>query len=94
MRAGAKLWAPMRIPADSLIPAEKLSGYLLLPRSWDDKAKVLAQAGFERGNPDALLGALRDLAAATDAAPDGVNEYGNFSGLTATWWDRTAASLR
>jgi hypothetical protein len=62
----------MRIPADALIPAEKLTGYLLVPRPWDDKAKFLAQAGFDRENPDALLGALRELAAATDAAPDGV----------------------
>jgi len=68
----------MRIPADALIPAEKLTGYLLLPRPWDDKAKFLAQAGFDRENPDALLGALRELAASTDAAPDGVNEYGEF----------------
>jgi hypothetical protein len=58
--------------------AEKLTDCLLLPRPCDDKAKFLAQAGFDRENPDALLGALRELAASTDTAPDGVNEYGEF----------------
>jgi len=39
----------MRIPADAVIAAEKLTGYLPLPRPWDDKAKFLAQAGFDLG---------------------------------------------
>ena len=39
----------MRIPADAVSAAEKLTGYLLLPRPWDDKAKFLAQAGFDLG---------------------------------------------
>ena len=33
----------MRIPADATIAAEKLTGYLLLPRQWDDKSKFLRQ---------------------------------------------------
>jgi hypothetical protein len=32
----------MRLPADAVIAAEKLSQYLLVPRPWDDKAKFLA----------------------------------------------------
>jgi len=68
----------MKIPADAVIPAEKLTGYLLLPRPWDDKAKFLAQAGFDRAKPEALLGALRELAARAEAVQDGVNEYGEF----------------
>jgi hypothetical protein len=68
----------MKIPADALIAAEKLTGYLLLQRPWDDKAKFLAQAGFNQENPEALLAALRDLAAGTEAVQDGVNEYGQF----------------
>ncbi len=68
----------MRIPADAWIAAEKLTGYLLLQRPWDDKSKFLAQAGFDRTNPEALLEALRALAAEAEAIQDGVNEYGEF----------------
>ena len=68
----------MRIPADAEIPAEKLTHYLLVPRPWDDKAKFLAQAGFDRERPETLLRALRDLAAQGDAVSDGANEYGEF----------------
>ena len=53
----------MKIPADAVIPAQKLSHYLLVPRPWDDKAKFLAQAGFDRERPEILLRALRDIAA-------------------------------
>jgi hypothetical protein len=78
----------MRIPADALIPAEKLTRYLLLPRPWGDKAKFLAQAGFERANAEALLGALRALAASADSIEDGENDYGQFlrtEAVTAIW---------
>lgn len=68
----------MKIPADAIVAAEKLTHYLLLPRPWDDKAKFLAQAGFERRNPDALLDALRELASEVQATRDGENEYGEF----------------
>src|ERR1700674_5893887 len=92
----------MRIPADALILAEKLTRYLLLPRPWDDKAKFLAQAGFGRGNPETLLGALRELASGADAFQDGQNDYGEFlrtdqaaagslsrrSGCASTWMVR------
>jgi|SRR5580693_880221 hypothetical protein len=68
----------MRIPADALIPAEKLVRYLLVPRPWDDKAKFLAQAGFGQGNPESLLAALRGLAGEAEAVSDRENEYGEF----------------
>jgi hypothetical protein len=82
----------MRIPADAVVPAEKLSHYLLVPRPWDDKAKFLAQAGFDRERPETLLRALRDLAAQGDAVSDGANEYGESSGSMAYWLGRTAGS--
>jgi hypothetical protein len=37
----------LRIPSDALIPLEKLTSYLLVPREWDDKSKFLAQAGLK-----------------------------------------------
>lgn len=36
----------MKIPPDAIIPMEKLTAYLLVARDWDDKSKLLAQAGF------------------------------------------------
>ena len=68
----------MKIPDDAVIPEEKLTNYLLVPRPWDDKSKFLAQAGFTPENPDDLLAALRRLAAGSDAVEDGTNEYGTF----------------
>jgi hypothetical protein len=68
----------MRIPADAEIPAEKLTHYLLVPRPWDDKAKFLALAGFDRERPEILLHAIRELAVQGDALSDGANEYGEF----------------
>ncbi len=68
----------MRIPDDAVIPEEKLSRYLLIPRIRDDKSKFLAQAGFTQENSEALLAALRLLASSAEAVEDGTNEYGTF----------------
>ena len=68
----------MTIPPDANIPDSKLSQYLLVPRPWDDKSKYLAQAGFELSNPQALLAAIRQQAAANPAVEAGENEYGAF----------------
>lgn len=57
---------------------EKLTGYLLVPREWDDKSKFLAQAGFSRENPHLLLRSIRELAATAEAVEDGENEFGGF----------------
>ena len=68
----------MKVPADAWIAVEKLTGYLLVQRPWDDKSKFLAQAGFDRNHPEVLLEALRALAAEGEAVEDGANEYGEF----------------
>jgi len=68
----------VRIPSDAIIPMEKLTAYLLVPREWDDKSKFLAFAGFTRDNPHLLLAAIRELAATAEAVEDGRSEYGVF----------------
>lgn len=68
----------MRIPDDAVIPWEKLTRYLLLPRPRNDKSGFLAQAGFGADNPEKLLRALRELAAGGEALEDEGNEYGTF----------------
>jgi hypothetical protein len=68
----------MIIPDDAVIPLEKLTRYLLVPRPWDDKSKFLARAGFTLDNPDILLASLRGLAIGAEGMEDGTNEYGTF----------------
>ncbi len=68
----------MRIPANAVIPEEKLTAYLLAWRPWDDKSRFLAQADFTQANAEALLAALRALAAQAEAVANGENQYGEF----------------
>lgn len=68
----------MKIPDNAVIPEEKLTRYLLVPRLKDDKAKYLAQAGFTQANPEELLIAIRQLIATNEAVEDNINEYGVF----------------
>jgi hypothetical protein len=68
----------MNIPPDAIIPEEKLTRYLLVPRDEDDKPKFLAQAGFTQENPDDLLTAIQQLTGSADAVEDGSNLFGDF----------------
>ena len=68
----------MKVPADAIIAPDKLTGYLLVPRQRNDKARFLAKGGFEREAPDVPMRAVRELAASVDAVQDGYNEYGEF----------------
>ena len=66
----------MKLPENVVIPREKLTDYLLVPRTKNDKSKFLSQAGFTPENPDALEDAIRHLISENDAVQDRVNEYG------------------
>jgi hypothetical protein len=66
----------MRIPPDAIIAAEKLTRYLLAPRSKNDKSRYLARAGFSIKNPEALETAIRALAASFDAVQEDADGYG------------------
>lgn len=68
----------MKIPPDAIIPDEKLTRYLLVPREQDDKSKFLAKAGFTADNPEQLKLAIQQLADQVDALEDRSNEYGIF----------------
>jgi hypothetical protein len=68
----------MRIPPDAIIPPEKLTRYLLVPRPWDDKSRFLAQAGFSLRDPTSLENAVRQTAGQFEAFEDGTNDYGTF----------------
>jgi hypothetical protein len=62
----------------AIIPDDKLTRYLLLPRDRDDKSKFLAQAGFTLKNPNALKAAIQVLVGNIEAVIDTQNEYRTF----------------
>lgn len=68
----------MKIPDNAVIPEEKLTRYLFVPRLKDDKSKYLAQAGFTQANPEDLLTAIRQLITDNEAVEDNINQYGTF----------------
>jgi hypothetical protein len=68
----------VKIPDNAVIPEEKLTRYLLVPRLRDDKSQYLAQAGFTQANSEDLLTAIRQLIATNQAVEDEINEYGVF----------------
>jgi hypothetical protein len=68
----------MRIPPDAVIPHDKLTRYLLVPRAWDDKSRYLGLAGFTLDDWSVLETSIRRMAAEYDAIADGENEYGTF----------------
>lgn len=68
----------MLIPANAVIPDEKITRYLLVPKPKDDKSKFLAQAELTQENPETLKAAIRLLAGCVEAVEDRSNEYGVF----------------
>ncbi len=69
-------------PSDIIIPLEKLTEYLLVPRVHNDKSKFLAQAGFTIENPDVLEQAIRDLFVRNEVVQERENRYGIFYRLS------------
>lgn len=68
----------MKLPADTVISAEKLTRYLLVPQARGDKSAYLAKAGYKAVNPEVLLRALRQLAESAEATPLENTAYGQF----------------
>jgi len=60
----------VNIPADAIIPYDKLTHYLLVYKARNDKSQFLAKAGFTLQNPEALRAALRILVEANEAVED------------------------
>lgn len=63
-------------PSDVVIPLEKLTEYLLVPRVRNDKSKFLAQAGFTTENPAVLKQAICDLIVRNDIVQERESRYG------------------
>lgn len=68
----------MKLPADSLIPMEKLTRYLLVPQTRADKSAFLARAGYTRENPEHLFLDLTSQILPLDAVPAERNQFGDY----------------
>jgi hypothetical protein len=68
----------VRIPADAIIPDDKLTRYLLVYQARNDKSRFLAQAGFTQDNPAILRSAIQLVIDSGEAIADRTNEYGTF----------------
>jgi len=68
----------MRIPVDAIIPREKLTEYLLVPKPKNDKSGFLKKAGFTLENPDILEDAIRRLISENEAYLEREDQYGQF----------------
>ena len=68
----------MRIPEDLIIPDAKITQYLLVFKTRNDKSRFLAQAGFTQENPEDLTLAIQKQAIDREAIEEKSNEYGTF----------------
>jgi len=68
----------MKLPADSLIPLEKLTHYLLVPLARADKSGFLARAGYTAKNPARLAQDLQSQILPLDALPAGTSRFGDY----------------
>ena len=68
----------MRIPFDAIIPESKLTRYLLVFKSKNDKSRFLAKGGFTLNNWQVLKIAIQQLNQSVDALTDRTDEYGTF----------------
>jgi hypothetical protein len=68
----------MQLPPDTLISAEKISRYLLIPLPRGDKSAFLSRAGYTLENPSELLDDLRTQILPLDAVASGENKFGRY----------------
>jgi hypothetical protein len=68
----------MKLPANSLIPLEKVTRYLLVPLTRADKSAFLARGGYTLANAERLMQDIRAQMLALDALPAGINQFGQY----------------
>jgi hypothetical protein len=84
----------VKLPADSLIPTEKLTRYLLVPQARADKSAFLGRAGYTLQNPEDLLLDLRQQILPLDAAPAERNQFGEYFEICGPLQGPNGATLR
>lgn len=63
----------MRLPADTVIPDDKITKYLLVRRARGDKSVWLESAGYSLEEPEQLAADLRAQLLSLDAQPAGTD---------------------
>jgi hypothetical protein len=68
----------MKLPSESLISMEKITGYLLVPLARGDKSAFLARGGYTLANARQLHDDLRSQILPLDSVPAGENQFGRY----------------
>jgi hypothetical protein len=66
----------VKLPVDSTIAREKVTGYLLVRQGRNDKSAFLERGGYTAENPEALIAALGELREHGDARLVDDNQFG------------------
>lgn len=66
----------MKLPASAIVAREKVTEYLLVRQSRNDKSAFLEKGGYAAGNPDALILGLKALQGQDDATQIDDNQFG------------------
>ena len=72
----ARLVFSMRLPSGAIISREKVTEYLLVRQSRNDKSAFLEKGGYSSGNADALIAGLKALQEQGDATQVENNQFG------------------
>ena len=84
----------MRLPDNSVIAREKITDYLLVRQSRNDKADFLSKGGFTAANPDVLIESLVGLREQHEATPVDDNRFGFYYEVVGILRGPTGAALR
>ena len=68
----------MKLPANTIIPGEKATEYLLIPQARGDKSAFLERAGYRLENAEQLLRDLRAQLLPLEAVPGKSNQFGQY----------------
>lgn len=68
----------MKLPANTIIPREKATEYLLIPQARGDKSAFLERAGYRLENAEQLLRDLRAQLLPLEAVPGKSNQFGQY----------------
>jgi hypothetical protein len=74
----------MRLPQDSEIRPEKITDYLLKPRTRNDKSKFLAELGYSTENWQALQADIRTQILTSEAGLDEKTPFGDMYKIEAS----------
>jgi hypothetical protein len=68
----------MKLTADAIIAREKISSYLLVRQSRNDKSAFLEKGGYSAANPEVLISSLAAIRDGNEAQSIDVNKFGRY----------------